>query len=118
MARYMLLIYSDEKRWADVTDAEQGAIMGDYFAYTQALVEAGVIQGGDPLEGSESAKTVSEGGVVTDGPHAEVAEHLGGYYIVDVPDIDAAVEWAKKLPGVARGLDKIEVRAVADIPSA
>jgi hypothetical protein len=112
----MLLIYSDTKRWADVPEAEQNAIFGDYFTYTQELVEAGVMVGGDPLEGHESTKTVAADGLVTDGPHAEAAEHLGGYYIVEVPDIDTAVQWAGKLPGVGRGLDRIEVRPIQVLP--
>jgi hypothetical protein len=53
---------------------------------------------------------------VTDGPFAEVAEHLGGFYIVDVDTMDDALEWAAKLPGVDRGLDRIEVRAVMVFP--
>jgi len=111
----MLLIYSDDKRWADAKDAERGAVHQEYMAVTQEMVEAGVIAGGDPLEAVTSAKTVSQDGVVTDGPHAEVAEHLGGYYILEVPSIDEATKWAAKLPGVKRGWDKIEVREVAVI---
>ncbi|MEY2565959.1 MAG: hypothetical protein QOE35_488 [Actinomycetota bacterium] len=116
MAKYLLLIYSDTKRWADIDEAERGAIHGDYMTYTQELLAAGVMQGGDPLEGIDQTKTVAEGGLVTDGPHAEAAEYLGGYYVIDVPDVDTAVQWAGKLPGVSRGLDRIEVRPVAVLP--
>jgi hypothetical protein len=116
VAKYMLLIYSDTKRWADISEAEQGAVHGGYMTYTQELIEAGVMLGGDPLDSPDKTKTVAEGGLVTDGPHAEAAEHLGGYYVLDVPDIDAAVQWAAKLPGVSRGLDRIEVRPVPDLP--
>jgi hypothetical protein len=112
MSKYLLLIYTDGKRWADLPESERGNIHRDYMTYTQELIEAGVMLGGDPLDAIENTKTVSEGGVVTDGPHAEAAEHLGGYYVVDVPDIDTAVHWASKLPGVGRGIDRIEVRAV------
>ena len=116
MAKYMLLIYSDIKRWADLPEAEQQAINTDYFTYTQVLIDAGVMQGGDPLVGHEETKTVAQGGVVTDGPHVEAAEHLGGYYIIDVPDADTAVRWAGKLPGVGRGVDRIEVRPIMVLP--
>ncbi len=116
MAKHMLLIYSDIKRWADVPDAEQQAINSDYYTFTQELVDAGVMAGGDPLVGHEQTKTVAADGVVTDGPHAEAAEHLGGYYIIDVPDTETAVQWAAKLPGVSRGLDRIEVRPIQVLP--
>lgn len=116
MAKYMLLIYSDSKRWTDVPEAEQNAIFGDYFTYTNELVEAGVMLGGDPLQGDDQTKTVAADGVVTDGPHAEAAEHLAGYYLLEVPDVDTAVQWAGKLPGVSRGLDRIEVRPIQVLP--
>jgi hypothetical protein len=116
MPNYLLLIYSDVKRWADAPESETTAIHGEYMSYTQELIDAGVIRGGDPLEAVTDAKTVGEGGVVTDGPHAEVAEHLGGYYAIEVPTMDEAVKWAAKLPGVKRGFDKIEVRQVAVLP--
>jgi hypothetical protein len=117
MARYMLLIYGDEKRWADVPEAEQEAVFSEYMAVSQEMAEAGVMLSGDPLTSVHEGKTVSDG-LVSDGPHAEVAEHLGGYYLLETPDIDGAVEWAKRLPGVTRGLDKIEVRLVQELPGA
>ena len=116
MTQYTLLIYGDAKRWQDVTEDEMNAIMGDYFAYTQALRDAGVYASAEALQPADTAKTVAANGVVTDGPFAEVAEHLGGFYIVDVDTMDDALEWAAKLPGVDRGLDRIEVRAVMVFP--
>jgi hypothetical protein len=116
MPNYLLLIHTDEKRWADVPEAEQGALHGEYVTYTQELLDAGVIRGGDPLESAADAKIVSEGGVVTDGPFADTAEYLGGYYAIEVPTIDEAVKWAAKLPGVKRGIDRIEVRQVRVLP--
>ena len=116
MSKFMLLIYSDPSGWTDVSDQDQGAIMGEYFGYTQALADAGVLVAGDPLQGIDTAKTVGQNGVVTDGPFADVTEHLGGYYIVDVADQDAAIGWAGKLPGVSRGLDHIEVRPLMELP--
>jgi hypothetical protein len=118
MAKYTLLIYSDAKRWQDVGEDEMNAIMGEYFAYTQALREAGVYQGGEALQPVDTAKTVGQGGVVSDGPFAEVAEHLGGFYLIEVDGEERAVEWAAKLPGVDRGLDRIEVREVVEYPDA
>lgn len=114
MAQFALLIYSDTKRWQDISDDEMGAIMGEYFAYTQALKDAGVYKGGEALQTAETAKTVAANDMVTDGPFADVAEYLGGFYLVDVESMDKALEWAAKLPGVPRSLDRIEVRPVMD----
>jgi hypothetical protein len=111
----MLLIQSDVKKFSDLTEAEGAALHGEYFAVTQAMVQAGVLLAGDPLQGIETAKTVSKG-AVTDGPFADIAEHLGGFYMLELPTIEAACEWAAKLPGVSRGLDKIEVRPVQEMP--
>ena len=116
MPRYMLLIQSDSKRWAETDEATSNQINEEYIAYTRELIEAGVLRAGDPLEGADTAKVVGQGGVVTDGPFAETAEQLGGYYIIEVDGEDAAVTWAGKLPGVGRGLDRIEVRRVVDLP--
>ena len=112
MTQYALLIYSDVKRWQDISEGEMGAIMGEYFTYTQALRDTGVYKGGEALQPVDTARTVAANDIVTDGPFADVAEHLGGFYIVDVESMDQALEWAAKLPGVARGLDRIEVRPV------
>lgn len=116
MSQYTLLIYSDVKRWQDVTEGEMGAIMGEYNAYTRALRDAGVHVAGEALQPADTAKTVAQNGVVTDGPFADVAEHLGGFYIIDVATTDEALELAAKLPGVPRGLDRIEVRPVMVYP--
>jgi hypothetical protein len=72
---------------------------------------------GDPLHGNDSATTVRVNGgdrIVTDGPFVETKEWLSGYYIVDVADLDRALELAAQLPGAARGWDTIEVRPVMD----
>ena len=118
--KYMLLIYSDQKAWAEVDEAAQGAIMGDYFAYTQAILESGEMVAGDPLQGIDTATTVRVRNgerVTSDGPFAETKEVLGGYYIVDVADIDRALELAAQLPGAKLGIDSIEVRPVQELPA-
>jgi hypothetical protein len=115
MARFMLLIYGDSTRWDDTPQADVDAMMGKYFAVTQEMVDAGVLRGGDPLHPVDTAVTVGAAGT-TDGPFAETAEVLGGYYIVEVADRDAAAAWAAKLPGVAMGLDRIEVREILELP--
>lgn len=112
MSQYMLLIYTGAKRWEDVGEDEQNAIMGEYYAYNEALTNAGAMVAGEALQGVETARTVAQNDVVTDGPFAELTEHLGGYYVVDVDTMDQAVQWAGKLPGVPRGLDRVEVRPI------
>jgi hypothetical protein len=112
MSNYMLLIYTDAEKWAAFAADEARPLMAKYAEFTQAITEAGAFVAGDPLQGVETAKTVSQGGVVTDGPYADITEHLGGYYLIDVPTMEEACEWAAKLPGVEPGLDRIEVRPI------
>lgn len=112
MTKFMLLIHQDDKAWADADEATTSPVHGEYLAYTQALIDAGVLVSGEPLEGAATGKIVAKGGFVTDGPFAETAEQLGGYYLLEVADEAAAVEWATRLPGVERGLDRIEVRPI------
>lgn len=114
---YTLLIYgTPDSQPQDGTPAadEQHAA---YFAYTQELLAAGAMQHGAPLQGVETATTVRvrDGRrLVTDGPFAETKEHLIGFYLVDCADLDAALDWAAKIPGAAYG--SIEVRPVMMIP--
>lgn len=115
MTRFMLLIHTDETKAQKMTEEEGKALTADYYSFTQKLIEAGAMLGGDPLQPSVTAKTVSKGAVVTDGPFADVTEHLGGYYMVDVGSIDDAVKWATQLPGVERGFDRIEVREIREL---
>lgn len=108
--RYMLLIYEDENN-----PPPDEAEMGKWFAYTDALRNAGVHLAGEALHPTESATTVRvKNGetVATDGPFAETREQLGGYYIIDVDDLDSAIEWAAKVPNAHKG--SIEVRPVME----
>jgi hypothetical protein len=117
--KYMLLIYSDPTAWAAVSEQEQGALMAEYYAFTKAIVDSKEHVAGDPLQGIETATTVRvrNGEVLaTDGPFTETKEVLGGYYIVDVSDLDRATELAAQLPGARRGFDSIEVRPLMELP--
>jgi hypothetical protein len=111
--KYMLLIYGDEKAWTRLSKAEVDHVTGAYFAYTEEMRKAGAFVAGDPLKATDTATTVrARGGKTThtDGPFAETKEQLGGYYLLEVPDLDAALRWAAKCPGAAHG--SIEVRPV------
>ena len=117
--KYMLLIYGDPSKWTDQTEEEGNAVMQEYFAFTGAIEASGELVAGDPLQGIETATTVRVHGgerVLTDGPFAETKEVLGGYYLVDVADLDRALELAAQLPGAVRGYDAIEVRPLAELP--
>jgi hypothetical protein len=109
--KYMLLIYRDEAAFkaAPKTAAEQTTAA--YFAYGEALKQAGVLVGADRLDWSSAASTVRVANgktQVLDGPYAETKEQLGGFFMIDVPDLDAALTWAARCPGASHGV--MEVR--------
>ena len=108
---YMLLIYSDEN--APSTPELEQQVMNEYWAYSEAIDKAGVCKSSDALQDTKTATTVRLKGderVVTDGPFAETREVLGGYYLIDVPDLDAALDWAARCPGAKYG--SVEVRPI------
>ena len=113
--KYMLLIYVDPQAAPDGgTPAGQAEIQA-YGAYSQELAAAGAMLAGDPLRGNETATTVRVRNGETlssDGPFAETKEHLAGYYVVDVADLDAAIAWAAKIPSALHSA--IEVRPIMD----
>src|SRR5438876_12255179 len=114
--QYALLIYDDEKAWANMSEEERNALYGEYFAFTNELRGSGAYVDGNPLQPTSDATTVRvrEGDqVVTDGPFAETKEQLGGYYIVESESVDEAIAWAAKIPGARLG--SIEVRPVMPV---
>jgi hypothetical protein len=109
--KYMLLIYRSEESMQAASKEEIDRMMGAYLAYTEALRGAGVMLDGDRLQRPEAATTVriADGKTqVLNGPYAETREQLGGYYLIDVPDLDAALSWAARCPGASYGA--VEVR--------
>ena len=116
--KYMLLIYSEPNAYASLSKEENDALFGEYFTFTQKIQESGEFVAGDPLQGIETATTVrtrDNKRALTDGPFAETKEVLGGYYIVDVKDLDRALELAEQIPGVRRELESIEVRPIMPV---
>ena len=113
--RYMLTITREEVGYEDASPEEMRAVLNAWNDYRDALKGAGAFIAGEGLQESATATTVRgfEGDerVVTDGPFAETKEQLGGFYLIEVVDLDAALEWAKKIP--ARG-GAVEVRPVMD----
>jgi hypothetical protein len=108
---YLLLLYSDETGWSKLSQAEQEQAVGAYQAFTEALTKAGVLRGKNRLQPISSATTVRvvDGkSQVLDGPYVDSKEQLGGYYLIEVPDLDAALSWAARCPGASHGV--VEVR--------
>ena len=113
--KYLLLIYSDEKADANVSEAEMAAWMDEYNAYTDALQKSGIMLAGEALQPTATATTVrvKDGKkITTHGPFAETKEQLGGYYFVNCNNLDEAIEWAARCPGARVG--SIEVRPIMD----
>ncbi|OGO57489.1 MAG: hypothetical protein A2V85_12480 [Chloroflexi bacterium RBG_16_72_14] len=112
--RYLLLIY-EEPPATPPTEEEWAVMMPQYTAFGQWLRDTGQYLGGEALQPVTDATTVSvrDGRrIVTDGPFAETKEHLGGYYLIDAKDLDAAIEAAARVPGARFG--KIEVRPIVE----
>jgi hypothetical protein len=115
--QYLLLIYGNEADWANLSEAEQGQIFGDYMTYTAQIQQSGNYIGGEALEPVASATTVRvKNGktLTTDGPFAETREQLGGYYLVEAKDLDEAISLAARIPGARQG--SIEVRPIMPTP--
>jgi len=114
--KYMLAIISEEMDWGEITPEEARAGMALWDDYTAELRAAGAYVAGEGLQPSSTATTVrfAAGGerITVDGPFAETKEQLGGFYLIDAADLDAALEWARKLP--AREGSSVEVRPVLD----
>ncbi len=115
--RYLLLLYSTPDAGPEPNSPEAMAEMKEWYALTQELVDAGAMLGGEALHGADSATTVRvrDGKTIsTDGPYAETKELLGGYYAIDVENLDAAVEWAAKIPSAPYG--SVEIRPIMELP--
>ncbi|MDE2016360.1 MAG: YciI family protein [Hyphomicrobiales bacterium] len=111
--QYMLLIHADETAFAAMPKAQAEAGLAAYGAYTKAMNDAGVLKGGDRLRPTAMTTTVTAKGgkaVVVDGPFAETKEQLGGYYLIEAKDLDEAISWASRCPGVHHGA--VEIRPI------
>jgi hypothetical protein len=108
--KYAILIYDDEANWVENED------LTPWLEYTQALMDAGVLRGGEALEPTSAATTVRlvDGRVVTtDGPFAETKEQLGGFYLIECDHLDEAIAWAGRIPSAAQG--SVEVRPIMPV---
>lgn len=111
----LLMDYVQEKGFDQLTKAEQEHWLGSYRAYMEAMTNAGVLKSSVGLQSPTAAATVrtADGkSQVLDGPYADTKEQLGGFHIIDVPDLDAAIAWAARSPTSLHGV--VEVRPIRD----
>ena len=113
---YMLMIYANEADWTTKSEAEMAPMMAEHAQLEQDLRQVGKYRGCGGLAPSSAATTVHLGGgkpLITDGPYAESKEQFGGYYLIDAADIDEALAFAARIPGM--GKRAVEVRPVLDL---
>ncbi|MCB0115686.1 MAG: YciI family protein [Caldilineaceae bacterium] len=113
--RYLCLIYGNEAVDAQLTPEQREEQMSEYFAFSQAVGEAGALLGGEELQPTSMSTTVRvrNGSIqMTDGPFAETKEQLGGFYLIQCENLDEALQWAAKIPGARDGC--VEVRPVVE----
>ncbi|HET6653989.1 MAG TPA: YciI family protein [Nocardioides sp.] len=100
--RYVLLLAEvDPSAWDRATEGGRQGVLAAHRAFDEAVAQRGKILGGEALDRTDTAttlRTVDGVTTVTDGPFAETAEQVGGFYVVDLPDLDAAIETARLLP--------------------
>jgi len=111
--QYLLLIYRNEAEAAAMTQADANTMHGEYTAFTQGIIQSGHFKGGERLHPASAATTVRVRNgktTTTDGPFAETREQLGGYYMIEAPDLDAALAWAARCPAAGHGT--VEVRPI------
>ncbi|MGC1650459.1 MAG: YciI family protein [Candidatus Sulfotelmatobacter sp.] len=111
--KYLLMTYVNENGWAKMTKAEQEQGAAAYMAYGEALKKAGAIVGSNRLQPTSTATTVritNGKSQVLDGPYVDTKEQLGGYFLIDAPDLDSAISWASRCPAAGHGV--VEVRPI------
>src|SRR5579864_125558 len=113
--KYILMDYVGEAGWPKLTKAEQEHWLGAYLAYTDAMAKSRLLKNSTGLQPTSTATTVrvvNGKTQVLDGPYADSKEQLGGFHIIDVPDLDAALSWAARCPTALHGV--VEVRPIMD----
>jgi hypothetical protein len=111
--QYLLTVYAEESSFQRMTKEQQQQGFAAYMAYTEALKKAGAYVGSNRLQPIATATTVrtTDGKTqVLDGPYIDSKEQLGGYFLIDAPDLDAALSWAARCPGSQHGV--VEVRPI------
>ncbi len=117
--KYLLMIYGNEAAIKEASQAQTEQMLAAYRAYIDAMTKAGIVLGTNRLQFSATATTVRviDGKTqVLDGPYAETKEQLGGYLLIDVPDLDTALSWAARCPCASSGV--MEVRPIWEMQAA
>jgi hypothetical protein len=112
--KYILLIYGEERVWGDMSQEQMAQIHAGHRRYGEEMVKAGVIKGGSelkPVSTATSIRFASGRKTTVDGPFAETKEQLAGFYLIEVDNLDQAIAWAGKMPGMVAGT--VEVRPLA-----
>jgi hypothetical protein len=113
--QYMLMDYIQENGWPQLTKTEQEHWLGAYRGYMEAMTKAGVLKNSKglwPTSSATTVRTVNDKTQVLDGPYADSKEQLGGFHLIEVADLDAAIAWAARSPTALHGV--VEVRPVRE----
>ena len=111
--QYLLMVYRNDAEFSKMDATARQKVTAEYGAFTQSIIQGGNFKAGDRLQPTTTATTVRvrDGKTLTtDGPFAETREQLGGYYLIDAKDLDAALGIAARIPGARFG--SIEVRPI------
>jgi hypothetical protein len=111
--KYILMDYVVEEGWTKLANSEKHHWLGAYIAYMETMTKAGILKGSTGLQPTSLATTVRTANgktQVLDGPYADSKEQLGGFHIIDVADLDAALSWAARSPTAMHGV--VEVRPI------
>jgi hypothetical protein len=117
--QYMLLAYADQEYFLKMTPEKQKETYGAYQSFLEALKKAGAFQASGRLQPTSSSTTVrvAQGKTqVLNGPYMETKEQLGGYFLIDVPDLDAAISWAARCPASIHGTVEIRPMWIMEQP--
>lgn len=115
---YVLMLHSSESAWAEMLPEQQQQGVAAYRAFGEALKQAGAYRAANrllPSSASTTVRMVNGKAQVLDGPYADSKEQVGGYYVIEAPDLDAALAWAARCPGASHGV--VEVRPVWSMSS-
>jgi hypothetical protein len=105
--RYMFMLYDDENLFHAMNETEQKKIVGEHMAFSEALRKRGAMVEGAPLDHSRAGRRI-RGDKIENGPFSDSKEQIGGYYVIEARDLDAALDWAARCPSATYG--RIEVR--------
>jgi len=112
--KYILMDYVKESGWTELSNADKQYWLGAYLAYVEAMKNAGVLLEGvglQPVSAATTVRVINGKTQVLDGPYADSKEQLGGFHIIDVADLDAALSWAARCPTSLHGV--VEVRPLS-----